>query len=111
MQGEIAQGKQRRTDLLAEASAQGYRAGSFKELAQQLDSQWPALWTHRMRAMENQLERIQQLSVSLWITAFQAREFVSDLIRILATGRSQQATYAPSESRTHEGGFLVNEAA
>jgi hypothetical protein len=61
--------------------------------------------------MEHQLVRIEQLSVSLWITAFQARDFVSELIRILSTGRSQEATYSSSEIQSQEGGYLVNEAA
>jgi len=111
VQHSIAEGKQQRSDLLAQAASLGYRAATIKDLSVQLDSQWPALWTHRIQSMEQQLARIQQLSISLWVTAFQAREFVSDLIRVLATGRSSPATYAPTESHSHEGGYLVNEAA
>jgi hypothetical protein len=76
-----------------------------------LDAAWPALWTHRIQSLESQLLRIEQLSVSLWITAFQARDFVSDMIRILSTGRASEATYSPSEVDNREGGFLMNEAA
>lgn len=111
MQAEIASGKQGRVELLEKAKASGYEATSIKDLSRQLDTAWPALWTHRIQTLENQLLRIEQLSVSLWISAFQAREFVSDMIRILATGRSNEATYSPSEVDSREGGFLMNEAA
>jgi hypothetical protein len=111
MQRAIANGKQARLELLQRARDAGWVAANLKELSVQLDTLWPALWTLRIRSMESQLVRIEQLSVSLWITAFQARDFVTELIRILSTGRSEHATYSPSESHTHEGGFLVNEAA
>jgi hypothetical protein len=111
MQAEIARGKQGRVELLAKAKATGYEASSIKDLSIQLDSAWPALWTHRIQSLESQLLRIEQLSVSLWITAFQARDFVSDMIRILSTGRASEATYSPSEVDNTEGGFLMNEAA
>jgi hypothetical protein len=111
IQQSIAVGKQGRVDLLDKARSLGYRASSIKELSQQMDSVWPALWTHRIQSMEQQLVRIEQLSVSLWITSFQARDFVSELIRILSTGRSHEATYSSSEIQSQEGGYLVNEAA
>lgn len=111
MHAILLEGKQTRSQLLETASEIGYRASTLRELSQQMDGAWPALWTHRIQSMEHQLNRIQQLSVSLWITAFQARDFVSEMIRTLATGRSQTATYSPEESHSHEGGYLVNEAA
>jgi hypothetical protein len=49
--------------------------------------------------------------MSMWVTAFQSKSFVADMLMILATGKSESATYSPSESHSHEGGFLVNEAA
>lgn len=111
MQAEIAKRKQGRAQLLEKAKSEGYQASSIKELSNHLDASWPALWTHRIQAMENQLLRIEQLSVSLWITAFQARDFVSDMLRILSTGRASEATYSTSEVDNREGGFLMNEAA
>ena len=111
MQNAIHDGKRARSDLLERARAIGYNASSIKDLSRLMDASWPALWTHRLQTMEQQLLRIEQLSVSLWITAFQARDFVSDMIRILSTGRASQATYCPSESDNREGGYLVNEAA
>lgn len=111
IQEEIANGKRGRSDLLDTARGAGYDVASIKDLSMQLDAAWPALWTHRIQSLENQLLRIEQLSVSLWITAFQARDFVSDMIRILSTGRASEATYSPSEIQSREGGFLVNEAA
>jgi hypothetical protein len=111
MQAEIAAGKQGRVEILERARALGYEVSSIKDLSHQLDTAWPALWTHRIQTLENQLLRIEQLSVSLWISAFQARDFVSDMIRILATGSSSEATYSPSEVDSREGGFLMDEAA
>ncbi|MFN6127470.1 MAG: hypothetical protein ACK6DC_20365 [Planctomycetota bacterium] len=111
MQEAIANDKQERLQILERAGDAGYRVSSLKELSQHLDTAWPALWTHRIQSLENQLLRIEQLSVSLWVSAFQAREFVSDMIRILSTGRVSEATYSPSELTSSEGGYLVNEAA
>jgi hypothetical protein len=111
MQDAISVGKQCRVDLLRRAREHGYQASNIKELSRLLDAAWPALWSHRIELMEQQLLRIEQLSVSLWVTAFQSRDFVSDMIRILSTGRASEATYCPSESNSREGGYLINEAA
>jgi hypothetical protein len=108
---EIDNCKKDRQSVLEEANQLGYRAESLRELARQLDAQWPAIWTHRITNLELQLNRIQQLSMSLWISAFQSKSFVSELLLILATGKSDCATYAPCESHSLEGGFLINEAA
>ncbi|MCY2984470.1 MAG: hypothetical protein NTY15_12660 [Planctomycetota bacterium] len=108
---EIQSCKDEREQLLVGAKSLGYFAHSLKELSIQLDSQWPALWSHRVTNLEYQLNRIQQLSMSLWVTAFQSKSFVSELLLILATGNMEQATYSPNESHSHEGGFLINEAA
>ncbi len=108
---EIQSCKDEREQLLVGAKSLGYFAHSLKELSVQLDSQWPALWSHRVANLEHQLNRIQQLSMSLWVTAFQSKSFVSELLLILATGNMERATYSPNESHSHEGGFLINEAA
>jgi hypothetical protein len=108
---EIQACKEERLGLLSQASTMGYNANSLKTLAVQLDSQWPALWTHRIANLELQLHRIQQLSMTLWISAFQSKSFVSELLLILSTGKSDTATYSPNESHSLEGGFLINEAA
>ena len=108
---EIQACKEEREQLLFQAKEYGYFAHSLKELSVQLDSQWPALWTHRLANMELQLSRIQQLSMSLWVTAFQSKSFVTELLLILATGSSERATYAANEPHSHEGGFLIDEAA
>ena len=103
--------KEEREKLLLQATSLGYFAHSLKDLSVQLDSKWPALWTHRMANLEFQLNRIQQLSMGLWVIAFQSKSFVTELLLILATGTTERATYSPDESHSHEGGFLVNEAA
>jgi hypothetical protein len=108
---ELASCKQARLELLDAARQMGMNASHLQELAIHLDGQWPAIWTHRIGKLELQLNRVQRLSMSLWISAFQSRSIVSDMLLILATGRSECATYSPTESRSIEGGFLVNEAA
>ncbi len=108
---EIQSCKAERAQLLVQAKSNGFFAHSLRELSVQLDSQWPALWSHRLSNMEHQLNRIQQLSMSLWVTAFQSKSFVTELLLILATGTTDRATYAPNESHSHEGGFLIDEAA
>jgi hypothetical protein len=108
---ELADCKRARLELLETARQMGMRASHLQELAIQLDGQWPALWTHRIGKLELQLNRIQRLSTSLWVSAFQSKSVVSDMLLILATGRSGAATYSPTESKSIEGGFLVNEAA
>ncbi len=108
---EIQSCKTEREHLLSQAKSDGYFAHSLRELSVQLDSQWPALWSHRLSNMEHQLNRIQQLSMSLWVTAFQSKSFVTEILLILATGTTDRATYAPNEAHSHEGGYLIDEAA
>jgi hypothetical protein len=100
-----------REKLIFEANEIGYSSRSLRELSIQLDTLWPALWTHRISNLELQLDRIQQLSMSMWVTAFQSKSYVSELLLILSTGKADSATYAPAESQSLEGGYLVNEAA
>lgn len=108
---EIQNCKQARQALLQSASEHGYDANSLRELSVQLDSKWPSLWTHRITKLELQLNRIQQLSLSLWVSAFQSKSFVSELLLILSTGKPDSKTNSPSESQSVEDGFLLNEAA
>ncbi len=108
---EIQSCKLDRDQLLLKAKELGFDAHSLRELSVQLDSQWPALWTHRLANLEHQLNRIQQLSMGLWVTAFQSKSFVTELLLILATGSTDRATYSPEELHALEGGFLINEAA
>lgn len=111
IQVEIADCKSQRSDLIRKACSMGYFVHSIKELSLQLDGRWPALWTHRISNLELQLNRVQQLTMSIWVTSFQSKSFVSEMLMILATGRSNVATYSPNESDTYEGGYLVDEAA
>jgi hypothetical protein len=108
---EIQSCKAEREQLLFQAKASGYFAQSIRELSVQMDTQWPAIWSRRLSNLELQLNRIQQLSMSLWVTAFQSKSYVTELLLILATGTTERATYAPNESHSHEGGFLIDEAA
>jgi hypothetical protein len=108
---EIDACKRDRLELLEQAHQAGVSVRQLKDLAVQLDGHWPALWTHRIAQLELQLNRIQRLSMSLWVGAFQSKSTVAEMLLILATGKSDTATYSPSESHSFEGGQLVNEAA
>jgi hypothetical protein len=108
---EIQSCKQARQALIQTASGLGYAANSLRELSVQLDSKWPSLWTHRITKLELHLNRIQQLSLSLWVSAFQSKSFVSEMLLILSTGKPDSATDSPRESHSFEVGFLIHEAA
>jgi len=108
---EIQRCRLERQGLLNQACEMSYPCKTLRELAHQLDTQWPALWTHRIASLELQLIRIQQLSMSLWVSAFQSKSFVSEMLLILSTGKADSATYSPGEVHSLEGGFLINEAA
>lgn len=80
-----------------QAQEQGFHAANLREISKLLDSQWPALWTHRLMGLEHQVARLGQLGVSLWIHSPQSRELVSELMQLLGT-RSPQTL---PESRAH----------
>lgn len=69
--------------ILALAQEQGLNASNLRELSRLLDGQWPALWTHRLMGLENQISRIQQLGASLWIHSPDSRNVVSELMQLL----------------------------
>lgn len=75
--------KSDREEILANAQEHGLCASNLRELSKLLDSHWPALWTHRLLVLENQIARIQQLGVSLWIHSAESRDLVSELMRLL----------------------------
>jgi len=89
--GMMLQSKSDREAILVQANHQGYEASNLRELSRLLDSQWPALWTHRLMGLENQISRLQQLGVSLWIHSSESRDLVSELMQLLGT-KSPQLT-------------------
>lgn len=75
--------KSDRESILTQAQEQGFHASNLRELSRLLDSQWPALWTHRLLGLESQISRIQQLGVSLWIHSMDSRDLVSEMLQLL----------------------------
>jgi hypothetical protein len=63
-----------------------------------LDTQWPALWTHRLHAMESQLGRIQHLGVSLWIHSEDSRELVSGMMQLLGNSRTARGLFVDASN-------------
>ncbi|MFN7876621.1 MAG: hypothetical protein ACK5PB_14980 [Pirellula sp.] len=111
IQNEIAEHKARRERILSDARSCGYTAHRIRTFAEQLGSGCPLGWMPAITQLELQLNRVQQLSTSLWMSALHSQSAVTEMLLILATGRSDSATYHPNETRSIEGGFLVNEAA
>ncbi len=111
VQAEIAECKSERLLILERAAERGHVASNFRDLSQMLDGVWPALWSQRLRNMELQLNRIHRLSAGLWVSTFYSKSLVSDVLKLLATGQTTDATYNESETSSLEGGFLINEAA
>ncbi len=108
---EISACKEERDEFLRQAARMGIQAKTIKELADHFPGQWPAIWTNRIAQLELQLNRVQRLSMTLWISAFQSQSIVSEMLLVLATGRSESATYSPAETQSNNGGVLINEAA
>lgn len=111
IQNEIAEHKARREKILSDARSCGYTAHRLRTFAEQLGAACPIGWMPAITQLELQLNRLQQLSTSLWMSALHSQSAVTEMLLILATGRSDSATYHPNETRSIEGGFLVNEAA
>jgi hypothetical protein len=111
IQNEIAEHKAIREKILVDARSCGYTARHIRAFAEQLGAECPRDWIPKITELELQLNRVQQLSKSLWMSALHSQSTVTEMLLILATGRSDSATYHPNETRSIEGGFLVNEAA
>ena len=111
IQKELAEHKLERERILSDARLCGYTARHLRAFAEQLGAERPMGWLPRISELELQLNRVQQLSTSLWMSAMHSQSTITEMLLILATGRSDSATYHPSETQSLEGGFLVNEAA
>ena len=108
---EISDCKRQRDAILGLAASDGHVAKSVKDLASYSRPRWPEQWTVRLQELELQINRIRRLNTSLCVSAYQSHGVVSELLHLLATGRSEYATYSPLESDAISGGRLINEAA
>jgi hypothetical protein len=111
IQTQIESHKRLRETLLDEFNQQGITGRSFRALSLRLGTRWPVQWTQRMTALELQLNRVHQSSLSLWVEAMHSQWLVTDMLLLLSTGRAGHATYSPTEEHSLEGGHLINEAA
>lgn len=111
IQNEIAEHKAIRENILSDARSRGFTAHRLRTFAEQLGAECPVGWMPAIVQLELQLNRVQQLSTSLWMGALHSQSAVTEMLLILATGRSDSATYHPNETHSIEGGYLVNEAA
>lgn len=111
IQQEIELHKREREEILSRARICGFTAHHLKAFALQLGSECPPTWLPKITELELQLNRVQRISTSLWMSALHSQSTVTEMLLILATGRNDSATYHPNETHSIEGGFLVNEAA
>jgi uncharacterized coiled-coil DUF342 family protein len=98
IQESVVRCKDERQELLRRAQDLGYAATNLRELSSQLDSQWPALWTHRIHSLEKQLTRIQKLSMALWVNHEHSREFIVTMIRVFSPGYDARAELNRSDA-------------
>lgn len=96
----MVEDKKERELILETAKVQGTIASNLRELSRILDTQWPALWTHRLLAMESQLGRIQHLGVSLWIHSEESRHLVSGMMQLLGNSRTARGLFVDSSNTT-----------
>jgi len=95
---KMVEDKLEREFILERAKSQGTVAHNLRELSRMLDTQWPALWTHRLHAMESQLGRIQHLGVSLWIHSEDSRELVSGMMQLLGNSRTARGLFVDASN-------------
>lgn len=95
---KMVEDKLERELILERARVQGTVAHNLRELSRMLDTQWPALWTHRLHAMESQLGRIQHLGVSLWIHSEESRELVSGMMQLLGNSRTARGLFVDASN-------------
>lgn len=96
----MVEDKKDRELILETAKTQGAIASNLRELSRMLDTQWPALWTHRLLAMESQLGRIQHLGVSLWIHSEESRDLISGMMQLLGNSRTARGLFVDSSHVT-----------
>lgn len=108
---EIEACQQERNAILAGAASVGHVSEQLQELSRFSSEHWPANWTREFQKLTLQLQRVQKQSMSLWVSAYQSQTMVAELLNLLSTGNSANATYAATESETMGGGQLINEAA
>lgn len=109
---EIAECKQEREVILSLANASGLEVTSMKELAKAEPENWEEMDPAQIfDRLEFQMQRIQRLSVALSISAHQSQSAVSELLQLIATGKSENATYSTMERDADYGGQIIDEAA
>lgn len=111
LHAEIDSCKRERDALLLSATSLGSDVKSIKDLASRAGEDWPKDWNDRLIQLELQLNRVQRMGTTLWVSAFQSHSIVSDMLLLIATGRSEAATYSDMESAAICGGQIFNEAA
>ncbi len=111
IQTHLAEARESRSQLLAEAAKQGFAGSSITAMVIWLFPKSPTDFKARLARLDQQLRRAQQMSTALWVTGFQAASYTGALLEILATGNADRATYGTCEREVLEGGHIVDAAA
>jgi hypothetical protein len=111
IQTGLAEARESRSRLIQVASSHGFLGSSVTGMVRWLDHAGPSESKVRLKQLDQQLRRAQQMSTALWVTGFQAASYTSALLEILATGNAERATYGTCEREVLEGGHIVDAAA
>lgn len=100
-----------RKSLLDLALESGLHCKSLQDVAKSLWGETGNRIAQRLSASGQRMRRLQQMSLAVWITAFESSVHSAQFLQILSTGDSDSATYSPTENESIGGGRLVNQAA
>ena len=104
----LAECSQRRTDLLAEAKADGLPSESVGKLAVRASGGKTSKLGGRVKDTANRMRLLQHHSLANWVLAQRSLLHVSQLLEIIATGGRMQPTYGDKDS-VHSRGSLVDQ--
>lgn len=104
----LARVQELREELLAEAAASGLPASSLTRLVDYLGLKGG---TRQIRTLQNRFHRSYSRMLAAWTHLRLCEETVDGMMRLIATGSIQEATYNVNERRHLEGGILMDESA
>lgn len=104
----LAHVQELREQLLAEAASLGLPASSLTRLVDFLGLKGG---TRQIRTLQNRFHRSYARMLAAWTHLRLCDETVDGMMRLIATGSIQEATYNASERRHLEGGILMDESA
>lgn len=96
----------RRTSLLADASAAGLPGSSLRQLAQSMPKSVDGNLGERVKAASAKMDLLRHQSLTNWVLAQRALVHLSQMIEIIATGGRLQPTYGDSAALFATGNLM-----